>query len=157
MHTKNPAGRRTLQRFVVVFAAFALLLTLLLMPVYNYVEKTVREAELDRCTQRLREGAADIDSAIQTLNNLALTTQRDSRFLALRVQDAGTFNVANLSEMRMLINALLLGDPLLADRCSLLYGDCHPPPICFSRMRSAAPHLPGHNAKRTGSQPNPTR
>lgn len=115
MKQQRAAGRQTLHRFAAFYGLFVLVLTILLMPVYLYVEKTVRQTELERCTRRMEDGAATIDAALRTLLNLSLTTENDSRFLSLRVHGNAAMNVTSLPEMRTLFSGLLVNDPLLCD------------------------------------------
>ena len=115
MKQQRAAGRQTLHRFAAFYGLFVLVLTILLMPVYLYVEKTVRQTELERCTRRMEDGAATIDAALRTLLNLSLTIENDSRFLSLRVHGNAAMNVASLPEMRTLFSGLLVNDPLLCD------------------------------------------
>lgn len=115
MKHQQAAGRRTLHRFAAFYGLFVLLLTILLAPVYIYVEKMVRQTELERCTRRMEDGAAAIDNALRTLLNLSLTTENDARFLSLRVHGNAAMSVSQLPEMRTLFSGLLVNDSLLCD------------------------------------------
>jgi len=124
-------GNFTLRRFMLIYCAFCLLVFCLLAPVYFYTERTVHQAELERCYTRLETGKETLENAVNSLYNLSLSTYADSRFRALlRSSDVENLNALDLKEMQDVFYGAIVHNSLFEDVGLLVRDD-----VAFTRKR----------------------
>ena len=108
----NPIFRH----YALVFFLFALFLLVLFVPVYIYISDFVLNNELTYMLDKLNNGIAVFDSALEALNSTVMFISRDSRFLDFQHEFTDPErNPFVLSELRNLFASLILPHSLIAD------------------------------------------
>ena len=108
-------------RYLMILLLFSALLLILFMPTYFHIYNFTLANELNLINERLQWGVSSLDTAINTLNNIAILTNRDSRFRIFtqdpHVQDRNIIkaNPILLYELRNHFSGLLLPSSVISD------------------------------------------
>ncbi len=113
-HTGKSA---TAKWFTVIFLSFSLVLLLVLVPLYLYLQHTFSALELEKSNKQLSIGTAQLDAVTTGMLNISQTLSKDSRFLVFRYADPdySTVDVVTQNQMRNTLSGLIASQPLVKD------------------------------------------
>jgi AraC-like DNA-binding protein len=110
--------------YLLIFLLFGSLLLLFFIPIYFYVSDFTVRNELGYMQDKLDGGIAVIDAAVLAMNNLLVSSGRDSRFQAIKLNGSALIeNPYAMRELRDSFNSTLLSHSVIADAGILLPGD----------------------------------
>jgi AraC-like DNA-binding protein len=110
--------------YLFIFLLFGALLLLFFIPIHFYVSDFIIQNELGYMEDKLEGGIAIIDAAISAMNNLIVSSGRDSRFQPIKLnRSALTENPYAIRELRESFNSTLLSHTVIADAGILLSED----------------------------------
>jgi AraC-like DNA-binding protein len=113
-----------LLHYLFIFLLFGSLLLLFFIPVYFYISDFTVRNELGYMQDKLEGGIVIIDAAVSAMNNLLVSSGRDSRFWPIKLNKSTlTENPYAMRELRESFNSILLSHTVIADAGILLPGD----------------------------------
>jgi AraC-like DNA-binding protein len=99
-----------------VLFLFSTLLFIMFVPVYFYISNFTLKNELAYIYDRFHRGVDAVDAAISAVNNIAILTNRDSRFKIFKQDPASMgMNPVLLGELRGHFNGLLIPHSIIED------------------------------------------
>jgi AraC-like DNA-binding protein len=103
-------------RYLVILFLFSVLLFAMFVPVYFYISHFTLKNELAYIYDRFHRGVSAVDAAINAVNNIAILTNRDSRFKIFKQDPASMgMNPVLLGELRGHFNGLLIPHSIIED------------------------------------------
>lgn len=114
----------TLKLYTVIFFSFSLILFLVLVPLYLYLQNTFSALELEKTKKQLLVGTAQLDALATSMLNVSQALNQDSRFLVFRYAnvDYADIDVVTQNQMRTAFQGLTAAQPLTKDS-ALQFGE----------------------------------